>query len=162
MATVERKPGGATIAKLAADSLMAYRRFVLAAAEGGDVDPEEAMQICLAAGRSLPQLQHDLETCASRVEAQREYHGHDYQAQLKADLEERKSLAPQIEAAWAEVDRVSAIHRELRDRDGALLARQAHLRRQHQKASDTFGQLMRKTASGIGEPFEPINFKLSG
>jgi len=68
MSTATATPGRkATLRTIAADTLERYKRFVVASAGGGEMDPATVREALALSGRSIEQLDRDIERVAERI-----------------------------------------------------------------------------------------------
>jgi hypothetical protein len=124
----------------------AYRELVLTCAQGGEVDPDDALRIALAAGRSAIQLAADVDTATERFERYTAYHELNYGGQIEDAKVEQKQASLDLQVLQEKARLAGEECNKARERYSSLSARVSHLQTVQSESANKHSAAMRQTA----------------
>jgi hypothetical protein len=133
----------APFAKMAAEATEKYLEFVRAAASGQEVDPDVGLQIARDAGRSLLQLQEDVEEVTRRFETHTAFYARNWDGEIELAMAEYRESLEEIKAADAKLEKARAGSAAAHQRSQAAMSKRTNLTEQRDRAAREFLEKMR-------------------
>lgn len=149
-------PATATFHALAGKCLDAYIELVLTTAQGGEIDPDDALRIALAAGRSAPQLAADVECCSRRFERNAAYRARNFKREIAEAMQAYRDARAEAEVLQAECEALQARSRAAHERVQHLLSIRNRL---DQEQGDTINRYSREMVADAGAGVDKADWR---
>ena len=160
MATATATPTRSQFAVLADEALQRYRELVIEAAEGAEIDPTQAIDTALGAGRSLFQLQQDVERATARYHLHVERQSLDYESQIQTALQDSRDATAALEAARLAETAARKALSDARAQSSAATSRSTRLQQERTDSAKKFSAAMKATAGDERDYTSWKNFAL--
>lgn len=151
-----------TLKQSASAAMVAYRSMIVDAVNGAEVDPDEALKVAQAAGRSPAEMAEDLEIAARRIEAQQAIKDRDFPGEIERAIAEMRGCDAEADKIFEQINQLTATANEQRGRAREAQRRRSDLDLEQQQAKRRLEKLLSETCDDPSTPADPHNFMLAG
>lgn len=157
------KPKTKSVSALVEEANARYRQLVIEAARAdGEVDPNEVLKTCFAAGRSLAQFERDVERVEGRIEQAAAFDTPDLDREIEEWKRRKAETLERIEPASRAVEEAKEAHQRAKEAYTRAVNRTGDLHDRRERDRRVAKNFLRATAApDASDPLDPLAFALT-